>query len=475
VTHIFYTFPIDDVTKWDILFLHFCIHNHICVHNYNCSTSIMMDVFNDPMNDTLSLKPFNPSLSNQSTIPPKIRVYNTFPQELDDVSIVGSLSAHIGDTESWHRTIQTAEQKLAEVTNGARKFGLDTVVTSFKPKIIHEYKLPAVLSNIFLFHTLCSSNIMETCHGMVSVFPLTIYTSIHALESQRGGYPVLCIHKAHVKTLIWRLFARTKNYLTSEKLSANLTDLLCEYDFREDDNLLNISGFDAFDRNTQRKSGGFMLLPAHVFDVLKWFFITPNYHVKDIGDLMRNIYTHVKLLKCGQVVFLSNVFAHEFRDIWLGVCRDANVAYMICDESKSHTFGMARLRSVNNQVRYDGRVWKLKPRKDRDRNYPPIAFAYGVECWISQLTALNYAWEFFTNKSLNQNCSHMSSLFLLHEKTPLLNRSQSLQQGVWVDREPSSSPIILRHRRELDRIEKTHGKPFIDYYFGEHAVRAVKY
>jgi hypothetical protein len=387
------------------------------------------------------------------------RAVGLYPSYLSDPTFVGQLSFYGGPRDFVEQTIHAAEFKLFQVKNGDMKFGTPVVVPSFQAAY-PDYTMAATISNLFFMNVLFSANVMETRDGKVSVFPVTVFTTEEAKKSGKGGFPCMVVHAAHFKTLIWRVYSATRKLVGNSVLTTQLAPYLCKYDSFLDEVFVTLSGFDVYNHNHQKPESGFMLLPAHWLDVMKHFFVEDGSTLRDIGVIFRQVYANIALLE--------GKFDDTFRCIWLGEERSANVMSMIKLPSLDHTFGMARLRAVDGKVRIgrNGMLWNLDKagKKNELSQYNNESFAYGVQCWNTQLASLNTAYTFFTDQMVYE-VSHQSGLLVLDTETPVLLREACLRRGICNDAEKG---IINNHiRSDRHRITMKYGKTFIINYFGD--------
>lgn len=417
-----------------------------------------------------------PSSSSSSQQPPPIqqpaqppsvfedksvfRVVFRYPSYLSDPTSVGQLSIHTCNPDFAQQTIQIAESKLKQVLNGTQVFGKPIVITSFQPPHHLDYVLAATAPNLFFMTVLFSANVMDTRYGKVSVFPVTVFTSDTARQSGKTGYPCLAVHAGHFKKLMWRVYSGTKKLIGNSVLMDQLSPYACPYNMAEDAPLITFSGFEPYNQTTQKKEGGFLLLPAHWLDVMKHFFVTPEFAIRDIGEIFRRVYANIK--------DLQGKFDNMFRVIWAGEERTANVMDTLKLPSNKHVFSMARARAVSGETRIGGTgmYWFLDPISSKDSlaQYDKISsFAYGVQCWREQLQYLNSAYTFFTGIT-PANTSHHYGLLRLDETLPVLNRNQSLAKGIPND--AGEGTISSHVRAARYRMVSTLGRDHLATFFG---------
>ncbi len=417
----------------------------------------------------------NKKTSNVPTVPKRKRMrgdrevfreFAVLPKCLMDPAITGQFNMAGEKQEICRKYIPFAEQKCQMVKRGELAFGIPVVVPSFQePKSI-SYVLDATLPNLFLMNVLCSDNVCETRFGKVSVFPFTVYTSPEAKEDGVGGYPVLAVHVGHIKTLIWRIFSACRNADIKNPTLMKHAHYQAPYDFDQDVEFTKFTGFETYSSIESKAQGSYMLIPAPWFDVMKHYFITQHGNKRDIGEIFRRVY--------GTIPGLEGKFDDKFRAIWLGDERTANVIAMIRHEGKDHTFGMCRVRSLNNIVHVgkSGRLWILdngNAPKHPTVTYNENSFAYGVQCWKEQIGWLNSAYTYFTGHILREP-SHLLGLLTLDDtKLPVMSKAACVANGIHNDTElPKISQAVRRSRHNLESI---YGTDLVQNFFGKDNTR----
>jgi hypothetical protein len=388
------------------------------------------------------------------------RVVFRYPSYLSDPIKVGQLSIYTCNPGFVQRTIQSAEAKLNQVLDGTQVFGKPIVISSFQRPTNLDYVLAATAPNLFFMTVLFSANVMDTRHGKVSVFPVTVFTTESAKQSGKTGYPCLAVHAGHFKKLMWRVYSGTKKLIGNSVLMDQLTPYSCPYNVAEDAPLITFSGFEPYNQTSQKKEGGFILLPAHWLDVIKHFFVTPEFTIRDIGDIFRQVYANIEDLR--------GKFDNMFRVIWAGEERSANVMDTLKLPSNKHVFSMARARAVSGETRIGGTgmYWFLDPLSSKDAlaHYDKVSsFAYGVQCWREQLQYLNSAYAFFTGETPIAT-SHHYGLLQLDDTLPVRNRDQCLLKGIPNDTGEGTISSHVRSARY--RMVSTLGREFLATFFG---------
>ena len=414
-----------------------------------------------PISSSSDLAILSGSSSSSETKNPGtvFRTFGLYPDVLSSPAAVGVLDIDQCQPAFVSKIKQFAQSQLNKVATGALDFGRNVVISSFQA-YRPEYKLAATLPNLFFMHILCSSNVMETRHGKVSVFPVTVYTNKTGLQQKQGGFPCLVIHRAHFKTLMWRIYSTLRKLVGNHTLTEHISQLACPYDLDQDDCLNTVTGFEPYTTLRQKTDGGYLLLPAHWMLVMKSFFVGGHQELRDIGEIFRSVYHRLP--------GMEGKFDEEFRPIWLGDERSANVSYMVKAPEQAHTFGMARCRAVDGQVRVgrNGVHWRL-PKMGSTKtglaDYDTLSFAYGVQCWVEQLECLNTCYTFFTGQIVMQP-THQMGLFVLDTLKPVKDRRLCLVDGILNDED--SGKVSTRIRTQRYRIGRKYGKAFLPNYFG---------
>jgi len=398
--------------------------------------------------------------------PNVFRSIAVYPAYLMDPKVVHCLDFHNeGTPEIRQAILNSAESKLNQVLSGSYVFGERVLIKSFVP-----YRPPLTMvaspPNLFLWHVLMGHGVMTTRHGMVSVFPVTVYNSEKNLQSQQQGFPCLAVHVAHMKTLLWRMFSCCRNIPISNESLSNQCHYQLEFDPADDGPLIALSGFDAYHVEAHKQQGGFMLFSAEYVDIMKHFFVTQDMCLRDIGTILSQVYRHIPELK--------GKFSEEFRPLWLGEERQANVVYMLGKDDKDHAFGMARARSLSGQVRFGGggKKWTVCDSPiNKPSNYHVNSFAYGVQCWSYQLALLNSAYTYFTGQALSE-WRHQLGLLELDPNTQVQDREKCIKIGLLNDYvKYVTSPVLRRARGKL---ESTYGTEFVRNFFGAKHVKVYQ-
>lgn len=397
--------------------------------------------------------------------PNVFRSFATYPKYLMDPEVVRCLDfMNEGTPEIRQAILSAAESKLNQVLSGATVFGERVLIKSFKP-IRPPFTMVASPQNLFLWHVLLGRGVMTTRHGMVSVFPVTVYNSEKNFQKHQQGFPCLVVHIGHIKTLMWRIFSCCRNMPISNETLSNQCHYQMEYDVNDDAPLITLSGFDAYHIESHKQLGGFLLFSAEYVDVMKHFFVTPTRCLRDIGTILSLVYRHIPEL--------TGKFTDEFRCLWLGEEREPNVRYMLGDPTTTHAFSMSRARSLSGIVGFGrtGKRWSLPLLTNEPSEYRTNSFAYGVQCWDYQLRLLNSAYVYFTGESIPM-CQHQWGLLELDPITPVQGRSECIEAGLLNDfTKYATSPALRRARSKL---VKTYGTDFVRNFFGAEHVRVYQ-
>lgn len=393
-----------------------------------------------------------------------------FPPEMTDLDAAGALDFNISKEETRLPALQAAEKKFAQVYEGRFAFGQPVVIESFEfndaPLL-----LPAIISNIIVMSVLFSKGALETKHGKVSVFPVTVYRNAAQAAAQQQGYPCVALHVGQFKVLCWRVFSACRKIVSNSSICNGFSAVASRFNPPDDGPLTRLAGVEEYTNPKLHAMGGFLLLSAKWLDVMKSFFVQKDFGRRDIGVLFRSVYSHTPSLK--------DKFSDMFRVIWLGMEREANVNSMLRLDSpiSDHFFSMTRCRAASGAVRIgphkSGPLWVINPPKnDAPISYSSLSFCYGVQCWREQLVMLNSAFVYFT--STEEQLSpmleprHMAGLTCL-EETPLLvlDRVQCLRQGLLDDRKAQGEEDLVRHLRNARKaLANKYGSSILSNFFG---------
>jgi hypothetical protein len=379
-----------------------------------------------------------------------------YTENLNNVDVVGRLD--ISCVEGHHDIIRLAYLKHEEVLRGNLPFGRSVVIPSFEAPSYGRFDAPATIRNVFLLHALCKPNVLDTIKGIVSVFPITVYNSVHLQQQKKSGYAVIAIHQGHMTRVLTRMYSVLKSVYSAGKFH-HLHEYCCKFHELEDAPLITVSGLERHSHTESRARSGFLLIPALWFDVMKYFFVHSHSHRPyDIGVVLRNCYSHNLLY--------GNMFEDIFRCIWLGEERKPNVIAMV-------KYGMARCRALNDMVRVQGQtqLWSLPTRKVVVR-YDDMSFAYGVSCWPTQLSFLNTMFIFFRTSvfncydmsTLNLPC-HMHGVLHLRPNEKVLTRPEAIEQGIHNDYVKYKIDPAIRRQRYVLRCR--YGLNSTDRFWGE--------
>lgn len=394
-----------------------------------------------------------------------------YPPSLINLDEMGYLKVEdFPDQLDMHAIIQRSIIKWEEVYKGPTVVGVPVTLPSFvRPRLEDiKFQLPAVVPMLFLMHTLCSKNAMFTADGKISVWPLMVYTSDDHRTAREFGTPVLCVHIAHIKTLMWHLYSKIRHAVPVENntLTPFCAPYQCHYDVNDDYLLNAVTGLDPYSSAKEKKAAGHVLLPMLWFDVMKWYFVR---HVENSGHMQLRDISDILALTYGHRPEVRDKFDRTFQVCYLGEVREANTTYMLRESThKTHTFGMARARSLDQKI-YKGlssELYRLPTRRSDavlEVTYSQDSFAYGVQAWSEQLYWLNTAYAYLTERSPGK-ISHMHGLFAIDPETPVLSRQGAISLGIKLEKynERTSNAV----RAERNSLVREWGYFYIKYYFG---------
>lgn len=397
-----------------------------------------------------------------------------FPSELMDLNEAGALDVAHTDPEVRDPILALARRKLQLVQSGQFQFGHPVVIPSFEARDIPNI-LPTILSNIVALNVLCSQSALDTRHGKVSVFPVTVYLTSQQAATQQGGYPCLALHVAHFKVLCWRVFSACRKIVNNSTLVNGLSPVTYKFQCSDDHDLTVLAGVEQYTTPALHAVGGFLLLPAQWLDVMKHFFVTPNMDRHDIGELFRTFYAHRPNLK--------DKFRNEFRSIWLGGQRTSNVNSIIRLQKpfNDHTFSMTRCRAASGEAKVGhgkaGNLWVINPPKTHQPvRYTPLTFCYGVQCWREQLQVLNSACVYLTATSEAElvllpqpQPRHMSGLLTWTDDAALTvkTRAECVAYGIHDDTlEQTDKELVCHLRNARAALVRQYGKSIVTNFFG---------
>lgn len=402
------------------------------------------------------------------------RKYWRTPEFLSDPTQMGYLYA--GNLPNAEYLIELAEEKLTQVMEGRLPFGRNVVIGSFQARDQVEYSVCATMNSLFIMHTLFCQDVMFTRHGKVSVFPVTVYTSLNQLENRENGFPCIAIHREHFKTLVWRRFSASRFAdVCSPKFLDIFQHVVCLFDPNEDSALVTVSGFESYNSAKQKKEKGFILIPAHWIDVMKHFFIDQDTHASlDISFLFREIYSDIPSL-CRES---QSIFQDQYRAAFLGEERSANIMDMIKTSHLAHTNGMARCRAMVSEglnIGKNGCRWNLpESKKNELAVYDTLSAVYGVECWDNLLLVYNTAYTFFTGNPVLYP-HHMFGLLHLDDETKVKNRSICRKLGILNDNEGIHKRVSKLTRQARYKIKKEFAKTGRLSFYGDVGEVVVTY
>lgn len=395
-----------------------------------------------------------------------------FPPDLMDLNKAGALDIMQTKPEVRQPVLEQARRKFEQVHSGQFKFGHPVVIPSFEHREV-PFILPTIISNIIAMNVLVSQSALDTRYGKVSVFPVTVFTTAPQAATGRGGYPCLALHVAHFKVLCWRVFSACRKIVNNATLLNGLMPIIYKFKYSDDHDLTVLAGMEQYTNSELHAIGGFILLPAQWFDVMKNFFVSKDGSRHDIGDIFRAVYAHIPGMR--------DKFQNEFRVIWLGGERTSNVNTIIRLQSpfNDHTFSMTRCRAASGVARVGhskaGNLWVINPPKtDQPVQYTPLTFCYGVQCWREQLQVLNSACIYFTATSELElqtlpQPRHMSSLLVWEEDPELTvkTRAECIAYGIHNDMAEQPERELKKDLRNARAaLARKYGKNILLDFFG---------
>lgn len=374
------------------------------------------------------------------------RCVSLYPKQICDGSF-GYLSVTTWDDKLRTETVNRALDMFHRVQSGRYSFGWEICCDSFAPPVDMSFTVPCDLEVLLFLHVLFTGGVMDTDRGTVSCFPCTM---VHSCDQSK--YPVLAVHKGHILRVMWRLYSATAvNFKTAASIGQKLEQYVCTFDATKDRPFLKLSGMDAYLTDEQKRERGFMLIPMLWLDVIKYFFVYPNtYELRDIGHVLRQVFSGT---------LYKNKFCDSVRAIWLGEERDINIMAMLRSQS------MLKLRALDKQVRIgkNGRLWICPETHERIR-YTEDSFAYGVQCWTTQLGRLNTLYAYLTHThSTALPVSHMKGILYL-VPLPVHNRDDCVRAGIVDDSVKHKVCASIRSSRR--QIINTYGREYLATYWG---------
>lgn len=417
---------------------------------------------------------------------------HNFPQILlrpDKAGIIDFLKHRTHLDIDWAKSIvEISEKKLNQVKSGEVDFGFRIFLKSFKPLDYLQYKFQLTISNIFFFHLLFSDDVINTKTGQVSIFPVTVHQSQNELNEKTNGFPCMLVQVSHIRHLMEKKYSATKR-LYQEQYSTNLKkeEFSCFFSCENDDiDLIRISGFDACTGYERKDAKGFILIPAHWLNVMKYYFLNPETQkVFDIGYLMKTFYQKTHFAQKFDEICRCMWLGHEYPKISIqSVVREPESSPNSSAKNMESN-SMAHCRAFRNKIRntYDNQLWKcwdlkycknvLEYCKSKTQNedeskfdeclYDDLSFGYGVECWDEQLKILNHAHSFFKIWGDDEKSPyHMTGLFKSNRLENIKTRSESIQQGILFNMTLEDELEMIHHasekfEKDLEYVKKIYG------------------
>lgn len=395
-----------------------------------------------------------------------LRKVALFPEFLRDPKWTGYLDIHKGTPTFVKARIYEARTKTDRVYRGVQKFGRSVVISSFTP-FCPPFKMEATVDMIMFMHLLFSKHVCHTSVGKVSVYPLTVYHTPADMAKGKRGYPVVAIHKAHMKTLLWCVSSVGRKLFGNNTMTPMLKRYECPYFVDQDQALNTVSGLDPYNSAPEKLQGGYSLLSAEWLDVMKPFFVGPKGELRRLGDILRTVYSNRPETE--------GKFLPEHQAVWLGEQRGANVARMLgiddkgrsTDKKKVHCFSMARARAYYGQITVgnNGEPWyPHQPNRKTPVTYDDLSLGYGVQLSNEQLWFYNTMYTFFSNRVVSYPC-HMNGIMQIQPELPVNTRGFCILNGIYDDRGAVKvvSAFIRAARHSL---KKQHGPQFTTNYWG---------
>jgi hypothetical protein len=389
-----------------------------------------------------------------------------YPPFLFDVSRTGYVSV------TDPTIIQQCEATEARILRGEQRFGFPVVLPSFAPPERNStyYRMPAVVQGLLILRTLFSAFVMHTATGMVSVWPLQVYTTEEDRCHNQHGYPVLAVPRSTLKVIVKSCYSALREVVTVANFDIAFREVMCRWSpLTESSVLLALTGMDAYQVPQLNAVRGFVLLPFGWLHVMKHVIMHPDRTLMDWSTIFQRVYHHIP-----ECWFDNGVhkFDNRFRIAWLGSERPLYVDAVLHEPHIHHTEAMKRNRAFNGIIRRGptGPVWLLPPAiKAHQRiQYHALSFGFGVRCFDHQLTSLNDAWRAFSDVVVVTPATpvfHLHSLLQTDTITPVGSREDSIQRGltddVQLNRQASNT-----YRRRKYALCKTYGAHFVTHYWG---------
>jgi hypothetical protein len=336
--------------------------------------------------------------------------------------------------------LNNAEEKRNQVRAGTVTFGRKLVIESFQmPGNKNQYNVRQTFPAILSLLALVGEQLIHSADGIVAVWPATVFTSDADKDSGKSGEPVLVFHGSLFRVLMVRLFSCCKWYMTTSCLSDNFENCMASYNMNDDHNLVSLTGLDPF-RSPSKKMFGFMMMPAHVYDVIQ-HYIPPG----EICQVLTNAFPKY-----------TTQFTEENKPLWMGDQRASTVSLLLKNADQAHNKSMAWARPLDGKIRnpVTNKVWKLKPLKVH-AHYDDLSFCMGLSTPANNVSMLNDMYEFFTNQTLPKDMEtgeripvHMLGFTKLNTNAPVLSLAAAIEkQLLMVAEKTTSTTNALRSER----------------------------
>lgn len=359
-----------------------------------------------------------------------------FPTCVQSKQMVPILNMEIPANE---KVIRYAQARRRQVAEGTLPFGIPMVLPSFKARD-PSYQMYLTIQTIFFLSTLFRGDSLFTFYGMVSVFPMTIYTSDEDKARRRGGMPVLVMHRANFRILTFKTFSTSYDVFHLNVYDTHLANIKCEYSAEDDIQLFQVTGFDRYTSEETNRNPAFFIISAEWVDVMRHYFChwfkEPQkgrhmYGARDIYGIFQQAFDKVPF-GSGTLQSMGRL-KDEYRIKWVG---DERTPYlfdvMTCpDEPRSHS--MTRSRPSDGKTHLNDEPFVITVKCAKTVQYDEHCFSYGISCWKEQLEILNTAFTYFTRRQVDKPY-HMYGLFEIqsdqdYRDRAVLTKAQSLKRG----------------------------------------------
>lgn len=368
-----------------------------------------------------------------------------FPTSLSNPDRVHALDR---STEEFATNRQRALDKAKLVWNGEFQFGMPIVLTTFlesNPGFVLDLTIQA----IFIMYALCSEEAVRTTTGQVSIWPMTVYKSEEKRAAFKEGFPVLAIHRAHFRCLIFRMMSSAHKPFKINHFDEHLPGVKCHYDTAEDASILEVTGLDRYKCARQNETNSFFLIPAHWFDVMSTWF-----RGKSAMDIMDSAFRDLRMDDGAETYGWR--LDPEFKALWTGdgvaFGHKVQVFDILAHLEDNMCHSMTRSRPVDRMIRCGDVLWELKAPVGRPIEYQEDCFSYGVQCWLQQLVYLNQAFVFFHPQGLwSTEVHHMNGLFGKNPTAPVLSKEQCIANGIVNSSRRRPTSLECRKLRYLNK------------------------